>query len=63
MAASSYTYACAMPRETMADWLESTARALSFYGGVTQLIVPDNPKLPRTCRPRTARTWNGRLSA
>lgn len=28
----------------MADWLESTALALSFYGGVTQLIVPDNPK-------------------
>jgi transposase len=28
----------------MADWLESTARALSFYGGVPQLIVPDNPK-------------------
>jgi transposase len=44
MGASSYTFACATPRETMADWLESTARALSFYGGVTQLIVPDNPK-------------------
>lgn len=44
MGASSYTYACATPSETMADWLESTARALSFYGGVTQLIVPDNPK-------------------
>ncbi|MFK4446048.1 transposase [Caballeronia udeis] len=41
--ASSYTFALATPRETMADWLESTARALSFYGGVTQLIVPDNP--------------------
>ena len=27
MGASSYTYACATPRETMADWLESTARA------------------------------------
>ncbi|HJW82007.1 MAG TPA: IS21 family transposase [Thiobacillus sp.] len=44
MGASSYTFACATPRETMADWLESTARALSFYGGVPQLIVPDNPK-------------------
>ncbi|MEJ7807448.1 MAG: IS21 family transposase, partial [Telluria sp.] len=44
LGASSYTYACATPRETMADWLESTARALSFFGGVTQLIVPDNPK-------------------
>jgi transposase len=44
MGASSYTFAYATPRETMADWLESTARALSFYGGVTQLIVPDNPR-------------------
>lgn len=44
MGASSYTFACATPRETMADWLESTARALSFYGGVTPLIVPDNPR-------------------
>ena len=44
MGASSYTFACATPRETMADWLESTARALSFYGGVTLLIAPDNPR-------------------
>jgi transposase len=28
----------------MVDWLESTARALRFYGGVPQLIVPDNAK-------------------
>jgi len=44
LGASSYTYACATPRETMADWLESTSRTLSFIGGVPQLIVPDNPK-------------------
>lgn len=44
MGASSYTFACATPRETMVDWLESTMRALHFYGGVPQLIVPDNPK-------------------
>lgn len=44
MGASSYTYACATPRETMADWLESTAKALAWYGGVTQLIIPDNPR-------------------
>ena len=44
MGASSYTFACATLRETMADWLGSTASALSFYGGVTQLIVPDNPR-------------------
>ena len=44
MGASSYTFAYATARETMADWLDSTARALAFYGGVPQLIVPDNPK-------------------
>jgi transposase len=44
LGASSYTFACATPRETMADWLDATARALSFYGGVPQLIVPDNAR-------------------
>lgn len=44
LGASSYTFACATLRETMADWIGSTVRALEFYGGVTQLIVPDNPK-------------------
>jgi len=28
----------------MADWLGATAQALRFYGGCTELIVPDNPK-------------------
>jgi len=44
MGASSYTFACATPSETMADWLDSTARALSYISGVPALIVPDNPK-------------------
>lgn len=44
LGASSYTFAYATPRETMADWLGATAKALDFFGGVPQLIVPDNPK-------------------
>jgi hypothetical protein len=44
LGASSYTFACATARETMVDWLGATAKALTFIGGVTQLIVPDNPK-------------------
>ena len=44
MGASSYTFAWATPKETMVDWIESTVRALHFYGGVTQLIVPDNAR-------------------
>ena len=44
LGASSYTFAWATERETMVDWLESTARALTFYQGVPALIVPDNPR-------------------
>jgi transposase len=39
MGASSYTFACATPAETMEDWLGGIARALTFYGSVPQLIV------------------------
>ena len=44
LGASSYTFACATPRETMQDWLSSCAQALRYFGGVPQLIVPDNPR-------------------
>jgi transposase len=44
LGASGYTFAYATPRESMADWLGGMARALTIFGGVTQLIVPDNPK-------------------
>lgn len=44
LGASSYTFACAMPGQTQADWLGGLARAFRFIGGVTELIVPDNPK-------------------
>jgi transposase len=44
MAASSYTFACATEAEKLEDWIESLVRALAFYQGVPQLIVPDNPR-------------------
>jgi transposase len=44
LGASNYTYACVTADETMRSWLGSMARALSFFGGVTALIVPDNPR-------------------
>jgi transposase len=44
MGASSYTFACATPAETMEDGLGGIGRALTFYGGVPQLVVPDNPR-------------------
>ena len=44
MGASGYCFALATPAQTGADWLGATARALAFFGGVPQLIVPDNPR-------------------
>lgn len=52
MGASSYTFACATVDQSMRSWLGALARALSFYGGVPQLIVPDNPRalVSEACR-------------
>ena len=44
MGASSYVFACATVDQSMRSWLGALARALSFYGGCAQLIVPDNPR-------------------
>lgn len=44
LGASSYTFAGATAAERLEDWIESMTRALSFYGGVPQLIVPDNAR-------------------
>jgi transposase len=41
LGASSYTFACATPRQTTADWIGAQVRALEFIGGVPRLIVPD----------------------
>ena len=44
LGASGYSFALATARQTAADWLNGTACALSFFGGVPQLIIPDNPR-------------------
>jgi transposase len=44
MAASSCVFACATPAQRLDDWVEGMVRALHFYGGVPQLIVPDNAR-------------------
>jgi transposase len=41
---SGYCFCLATPAQTAKDWLGATAQALTFYGGVPQLIVPDNPR-------------------
>jgi transposase len=44
LGASSYTYAEAMASQTLPDWVGGHVRALTFFGGVPAIIVPDNLK-------------------
>lgn len=44
MGASSFTYADATWTQTLPDWIASHQRAFQFFGGVTELLVPDNLK-------------------
>ena len=44
LGASNYTFACATPRQTTADWIGAQVQALEFIGGVPKLIVPDQPR-------------------
>lgn len=42
--ASNYTYAEVTASQALEDWLGSHRRALEFFGGVPEIIVPDNLK-------------------
>jgi transposase len=52
MGASNYTYAEASLTQSLPDWIDSHVRALAFFGGVPELIIPDNLKsgVNKTCR-------------
>jgi transposase len=52
LGASNYTYAEATWTQQLPDWIGSHVRALSFIGGCTALIVPDNVKtaVTKACR-------------
>jgi transposase len=45
LGASSYTYAEATWTQGLADWIGSHTRAFAFVGGVTAMVVPDNPEV------------------
>ena len=61
LGASGYTYACATPRQTTADWIGAQVQALEFIGGVPRLIVPDQTrsliKTPDRYDPEPNRTY------
>lgn len=52
LGASSYTYAEATWSQTLPDWIGAHVRAFQFYGGLPELIVPDNLKsaISKACR-------------
>lgn len=52
LGASNYTFAEATASQKMEDWIGSHTRAFAFFGGVPQLVVPDNLKaaVTRACR-------------
>ena len=44
LGASGYSFACATPRQTTADWIGAQVLALEFIGGAPKLIVPDQAR-------------------
>lgn len=52
LGASSYTFARAYPSAESACWIDAHMRAFAFFGGVTEIVVPDNTKtaVTKACR-------------
>ena len=44
LGASNYTFAEATWTQSLPDWIGSHSRAFAFFGGVAQIVVPDNLK-------------------
>jgi len=44
LGASNYTFACASWSQKQADWLNAHVQAFEYFGGVPELVVPDNLK-------------------
>ena len=61
LGASNYCFAEATLTQTLPDWISSHQRAFNFFGGLTDLIVPDNIKSGVTkasrYEPRLNRTY------
>ncbi len=61
LAASNYIYAEAVLSVDLASWIASHVRTFEFFGGVTEILVPDNPKtgIIHPCRyePELNRTY------
>lgn len=66
LGASNYTYAEATRSQKLEDWVSSHTRAFTFFGGVPQLVVPDNLRsaVSKACRyePLLNQTYEEMLS-
>ena len=52
LGASNYTYAEATLTQSLPDWLSSHVRMLEFFGGCSELVIPDNLRsgVSQACR-------------
>jgi len=52
LGASNYTFCEATWSQRLVDWLNSHARAFAFFGGVPEMVIPDNLKsgVTKACR-------------
>lgn len=52
LGASSYTYAEATWTQSLPDWIGSHVRMFAYFGGVSEIVVPDNLRsaVSRACR-------------
>jgi transposase len=52
LGASSYTFVWASLKQDLPSWIDANVRAFKFYGGVTEILVPDNLKagVTKPCR-------------
>ena len=41
---SNYTFACAVKSQAVPYWIEAHNKMFDFFGGVTQIVIPDNLK-------------------
>ncbi|MBT6278136.1 MAG: IS21 family transposase [Chromatiales bacterium] len=61
LGASSYTFAEATWTQSLPDWFGSHVRALAFFGGAPQVLVPDNLRAavtqPHRYEPQLNRTY------
>lgn len=52
LGASSFTFACAVPGQDLESWLSCHIHAFRYFGGLPEIVVPDNLKagVKKACR-------------